>query len=455
MISAATSIQANSKQLLGARGLLLALALLSIPGLSRASYQVWCNNTQTADTDAASVFGETRPVGQTNPTRFHAGTDVSNSPCNVPGNSIQPIESGVVQVTGVPSCASHCVRIRSFNGLHAFDYIHLNVTTGLVDGSTVTAGSSILGKLQDLGGGAAHLHLNEIIKVGSTGYRVNPQRFNSLQFSDSDVPGFYSFTEGAVTNDIILVQDGTQTPFRFRSDSFFLKGNIDVMSSINDDGSQPRKGVYLVDSSQVAPGFSCNSLNNSPNVAFDTLHDSPSSTTADVQTMYFEQFTNSNGFYPTNWKINGNPTLETQTSSLNTDILPEGQRQVCVSAMGYPQGPVRSTSVNAVIDRTAPAITFKDTSGNTFTNATSSNVIVVQGNDSVSASGIYSIQLTGVSYSSTNYVSGVHATASNQFPDSSVLADGQYTATVCDLADNCASASFIIGRGQFLVENAA
>src|SRR3569832_2097179 len=105
-----------------------------------------------------------------------------------------------------------------------------------------------------------------------------------------------------------------------------------------------------------------------------------------------------------------------------------------------PPGSSLRTSVNIVIDNTPPSITLS-AGGAPFAVATATPVVTVAAADNF---GIQYIKLEGVSYSSTNYVSGVQTSAQNTFPDSGVLADGSYTATVVDLAGNVQTQNLFI-----------
>lgn len=311
-----------------------------------------------------------------------------------------------------------------------------------------------------------HLHLNEIYGLGLVNcenggtncYRINPQRENAMVFVDHDIPSFAAFDVGSVTNEeIIPVQftgagpEGgqTPTPFMFMSNTFFLKGEVDVLAAVHNVGTEFRKGVYMVDEQPLAAGQSCNALNINPgpNIAFNTLFDGATATN-DILTTYFKQFTNSNGAIATNWQINNNPSQQTQNSSWNTNVFPEGARQVCVSATSYPRGTTRSQGQNVVIDRTPPIATLTDSADVPFTFATSSTTIKVVGTETVSASGIYTLNLAGPAFNQTSTNTSVTTSYSATFPiGGGTLADGQYSATVCDLAGNCTSDALTMRLG--------
>ena len=164
-------------------GIFLALSIQ--PPTALATYQVWCGSVQVSATNISSVFGEIRddsdpPDGK--PDRFHAGVDIANGPCQTAGANVMPIDSGTVQVTNIPTCTSHCIRIYSLNASRAFDYVDIDVPLGFVDGSTVTAGTTIIGHIQNLGADT-HLHLNEIRRIGETKFLANPQRPNAVVFN--------------------------------------------------------------------------------------------------------------------------------------------------------------------------------------------------------------------------------------------------------------------------------
>jgi hypothetical protein len=320
-----------------------------------------------------------------------------------------------------------------------------------VSGGTVTVGQTV-GQIQNLDEGP-HLHLNEI-QVSPLDLRINPQRVGGMLFSDADQPQFKSITVGSVSNDIILVPqyggtgapgDQTYTPFNYVGGTFYVSGEVAVMVGITDGVVQTRKGVY-----SAMPGFSVagNSqfLSGPPNISFDTLFDGAERTTLAVRTIYFSQNTNSNTFFPTNQKINGNPYLEAWPNTWNTAGL-SGQYSVCVYSQGYPQATKYRDCTNAYIDSVQPAMIFEDSNNIPWSNqtATSSTTIVVAGSDT--GSGVYNITVQGpagfTTQSSTNPSPGP-SNPSYAPTFTGLTVDGQYTATVTDLAGNQASLSFIV-----------
>lgn len=400
-------------------------ALWAMSAQDAHAYQVSCSGSPLTAT-ITSVLGEPRPASVGVPDRFHGGVDVTE--CNSL-NSVQAIEGGTVRTT--TACGgSTCIRVVASNG-HAFDYVHINPTVSI--GATVTAGQT-LGAIVN---GGDHLHLNEIQPLGTSNFRVNPQRPGALVFSDGNQPEFVPTTIGAVTDQsIIPVQEGTATPFTYRGSTFYVKGSVDVFINARDGSS--RKGLYEVG---ARPRTAGHLFSGQINLTFNNLHDN-GGTAGEVQTLYYYRNSDSDTFIGTNKKINDNPAQQVQDSTWNTDLELPGAVQLCGNLTDYPQGHAREQCVNVVIDRTAATITMSN-AGGTVANggATSTATITIAGTDS---GGIQTIKLEGPSYSSTSYVSGVQMSAQVTFPDSGTMGDGSYTATVTDLAGNAAEAGFEI-----------
>ena len=394
-------------------------------------------------------MGEPRPTSGAI-TRFHAGVDVTNPDCKTIDNTIEAIEGGRIATT-TPGCESGaaCFRITTLDGQHAFDYVHVDLDPSLSNGSIVQAGD-LVGEVQDPPGSIPpHLHLNEIQRVGFTYLRINPQRPGALDFREpTDRPTFdTSVTYGGVNEPLILVPeytgngadgDQTYTPFRYRSNTYYVTGAVDALISAN-DGTIQRKGLWGVGLFPQTAGYL---YSGQINISMDTLADTESDL-YDVKTIYLQRNTMSITFFGMNKKLNGTAGQQATDGAWQTGAEIPGAVSVCAKITDYPQGNVNQLCRNAYIDRSAPTITMTNAGGTVADGgATSTTTITIAGTDS---GGIYSIKLEGgVSYSSTNYPSGVQTSAQNTFPDSSGLTDGSYTATVVDLAGNSAQARFTI-----------
>lgn len=401
-------------------------------------------------------MGETRgedPSNPEKPTRFHAGVDIGDAPCAVLNATVEAIEDGVISVPPTPGCkaSAPCRRVTSLDGKHAFEYV--DIASSLSSGTIVHKGDKVGNITNGPGSEGLHLHLNEIIKVGSW-YRINPQRLNALDFADSDTPTFYQVTIGSVTNDIVLVPkfqgtgyDGDQsyTPFNFQGNKFFVKGTVAAMVALNDDNAWGlRKGVYLTDLVPQFGAFGCGGSNLKPNIAFETLFDHETST-HDIRTLYFEDFTNSRGMFPNNLKVS-RPGQDATTDAWYTDGKREGAYKVCVNAAGYPQGPIHYTFVNAVVDRTPPLVGFTDVNHSTFSFATSSTTVIVVSSDTLPEAGVFTISLSSpgaATQTSTN--TSVTQSYAATF---SGLTDGQYTSVATDFAGNRSQADFLVDTVQ-------
>ena len=408
------------------------------------AYQVSCDGLPQIVTSISSVMGEPRPISGAI-TRFHAGIDITNIDCKTIDKSVEAIQGGKIATT-TPGCepGAACFRITAPNG-HAFDYVHVNLLGSLTNGSIVEAGDQV-GTIQDPPLLPPHLHLNEIYRHGLLNLRVNPQRPGALDFQEpTDRPTFDPLTVGSVNDALILVpeytgpgNDGDQTysPFTYRNNIFFVRGSVEALISAN-DGTVQRKGLWGVGLFPQTAGYL---YPGQINISMDTLADMDTMI-SDVRTIYLQRNTLSNTFFGMNKKLNSTAGQQAVDGAWQTDTETPGTVTVCAKITDYPQGNTAQRCRNVIIDRMPPAITLK-ASGSPFTVATNIPIVTVEAIDT--GSGIYSIKLDGVSYSSTNYVTGVQTTASNQFPDASSLVDGEYTATVVDLAGNSASAAFTV-----------
>lgn len=422
-----------------------------------ASYMIRCQNTNLSNPTITSTLGEARPAGQffRTPTRFHGGVDTSDC---LTGHTVQAIYSGTVTVSN--GCRDgNCLRVWD-TPTHAFDYVHVNSTP--TPGSYVIAGSSTVGTIVG-GANGNHLHLNELIKIGNTVFRVNPQRAGALTYLDSQAPVFVSTNIGAVQGEsIFLAEDrgvmgeGQLTPnlFRFRSNTWYVQGHVDALVAGRDEpavtvSGVTRKGIYEIAAAPRTAG----SLGAAPKIVMNNFNDSGGGAT-NASTIYYRRNANSDTHIATNLRINDTPNLIATNSYWDTNAELPGPVQFCVVMMDSKGNTTVPSCVNAYIDRSAATIIMSNAGGAVADGgATSTATITIAATDS---GGIYSMKLekSDVSYSSTNYVSGVQTSAQNTFPDSGVLTDGQYTATVVDLAGNSAQASFTIGCKPFLVENA-
>lgn len=434
---------------LGAGCLLLAVD-------SQATYQVYCNSSFQA-TPITSTFGEPRQdAGWTRPNRFHAGVDITGQ-CSAAA-TVKPIEGGKAYL-GSAACEDQnaCIRVVNQTTGHAFDYEH--VTPSIADGAIVTT-ATIIGTIQNLGT-STHLHLNEIIRVGNQNFRVNPQFQNRLDYLDNDRPTFVSVTVGSESDQVVIVKPGTDSSpvtFRKRSGNYYVSGQATIFATARNGSS--RKGLFSV-SSDADPirlvGASA-ALPTGTSLGFNYLVDGASDPN-DVQRIYWKRHANPGGsitFIPTNLFLGG---ISPQAASgrWDTALGFQGPQEVCATAVDHPQPNAHSDTTfpcaDVVVDNTGPTINMSNAGGTVADGgATSTATITIAPTDS---GGIYSITVAGVSYSSTNYPSDVQTAPSNTFPDSGTLADGSYTVTVIDLADNQASASFTIWRKPFLDEGRA
>lgn len=434
------------------------LLLTSIDANAFGPYYAGCNGFQDEAQDIASVFGESRvDSGYTIPNRFHAGIDIDDSNCGVQGHSVEAIEAGYVTVPPFPSCKSGgpCIRITSIDGSHAFDYVDI---TSTFTAHTYVGKGDTFGQIANAGEGS-HLHLNEIQGLGVSPncgssnpqpncFRINPQRPNGLQFFDSDAfPNFIALTIGGVDSDIVLVphsppiEGGANpvSPFPYIDGTFYVSGQVDILETAT--AGSKRKGLYQVGAYVDEPGAL---FNKKGNITFNTLLDK-GGISNDVQNIYFSQngtsTSGSNTFFGTNFLINNAPGFQTQVQSWDTTQEQGGPTSLCGYIKSFPQGFNLASCLNVVIDNSAPSISalpglIGDGS------ITKHNVITITGD--APNSGIYSIELTGISYSSTSYVDGILTYSSNTFPDSGVLADGVYSAKVTSLSGLTNSLTFTI-----------
>lgn len=420
-------------------------AWLASVGSVNAAYQTRCNGSNISNPTITSVLAEARPAGSffETPTRFHGGTDVAD--CHT-GDTVQAIYSGTV--TATTACTDgNCTRVWD-SPTHAFDYVHVNNTPSI--GSYVIAGSSTVGTIVG-GADGNHLHLNEILRMGASPFRVNPQRPGAMTFSDTQTPLFISTNIGSVQGQsIFLAEDlgvsgeGLYVPilFRFRNNTWYVKGRVDALVATRDEPAVTvsgitRKGVYEVNAAARTSG----SYDAPPKIAMNNLQDNGGSN-LDAATIFYQRNTNSDTYFGTNLKINDNPAILTANSYWDTGVELPGFTQFCVTVKDIKGNSTAPTCVNAAVDNSAPSISMSNAGGTvTDGGATSTGTITIAPTD---AGGIYSITVAGVSYSSTNYPSGVQSSPSNTFPDSSVLANGSYTATVVDLAGNSTSNGFNI-----------
>jgi hypothetical protein len=285
-----------------------------------------------------------------------------------------------------------------------------------------------------------------------------------MVFTDSDLPEFVTQNIGGTYAKVVLVphlpptEGGANPPVPFNDvdNIFFVSGQVDILATAN--SGTARKGLYQVGAFIQDVGYL---FQQKGNITFNTLQDARASET-DVQNIYFSQNgTSSNGsntFFATNFLINNVSGYQTRVQTWNTTAEQQGQTTLCGSAKNYPQGLYAENCFPVFIDNTSPTMTFEDSSDTPWPNqtATSSNTIVVAGNDA--GSGVYTITLTqtaGGSYTatSTNTAPGPDSPAySASFPiGGGTLADGAYTATVTDLAGNTAQASFNRETASFLV----
>lgn len=435
----------------GRRALPVAAIILFGARSAGLAYQVNCSATQTpgnlfSPSQISSVFGEARCTGGApcTPDRFHGGVDIPQCVANY---FVRPILGGTVRLTG-PFCGNtpvaDCLRIESAG--QSFDYEHVLWDTFVADGTQVTT-STVIGKIDPATPGGAHLHLNEIINYGGGTLRINPQFQDQLSYTDADRPDFSTATVGVVVDaPIVMIRAGTESnpqAFLYRNGEFYVNGHVDILVTGRNGSS--RKGVFRVftDADPIVNSFGVD-FNPITTIAFGQMRDGQTPA-ADVQRVYWKRSSWADTYIPTNIYLGGGP-LGPQSADAFWDTTADTAetRQVCVWLADHPppQSHTKSRCEIVVVDNITPLLTLQDTSSNTFTTATSTNIVVVKGDDS--SSGIYAIGLVGVSYSSWHYVNGVQTSASNTFPDSGALADGLYTAYVVDLASNVTSAQFQI-----------
>ncbi len=282
--------------------------------------------------------------------------------------------------------------------------------------------------------------------------RINPQSAGHLQFVDSDLPVFVPVDIGSISDQAIIpIKMGTEVSpvnFPFVSGKYYVSGGVDILASARDGAN--RKGVFVVGTNATPLLFGTNvseTLYGQGALSFRYLNDAGADP-ADVQRVYYYHGLNpdpdgSDIYIPSNF-YTGGVTPQAMQGRWATDVGFQGTNNLCVNLQDHPQPGqnLANECVDVVVDNTPPSILLKDVAGNVFNNATSSNVIVVEGD--VPGSGVYSINLVGVGYSSTNYVSGVQPSASNTFPDSGVLSDGQYVATVTSLSGEVSQIKFFV-----------
>jgi hypothetical protein len=430
------------------------------------AYKANCSTSQVVGnpfiaTQINSEFSEARPAtqGVVTPTRFHGGIDIGDT-CSE-NNFVRPIEAGVIYTTSTAcESATVCTRVVAPSG-HAFDYEHVVWNTFITNGQSVDT-TTVIGKIDLKTNGGNHLHLNEVIKTGSVNTRVNPQLPNRLEYSDSDTPQFSTATVGSVVDQpIIFIHGGSESSpveFLLRNGYFYVSGGVDILATANfhdNTGKAKRKGVYSVatDAVPVARGGFL-IYSRGTNLPFDFLQDG-ASVVGDVQSVYYQRQVIADTYLPMS-QFTGPNTPQAQYGAWATAFIPDQVTSVCATVQDHPQPGQHPAQqcVNTYVDNTAPSTPTFTSAGAAFTVATATPIITVTATDS---GGIYSIKIdNGVSYSSTNYPSGVQTAASNQFPNSSTLPNGTYAVTVVDLAGNVNSNScFMVGTTRFLVESAA
>jgi hypothetical protein len=291
------------------------------------------------------------------------------------------------------------------------------------------------------------LHLNDLIKVGPSYIRVNPQFQGRLEYIDTDTPEFEVASIGNITDKkIILIEEGTQASpqtFEFRNFRYYVRGNVDILATARD--GDERKGLYRVGSN--ARPITVPNLNfdfpPERTLEFGYLLDMGVPVSS-VKTIYYYRWAHADTYMVSN-EFFGPTAPQVADRTWGTSGAREGAYNLCVILQNHPPQPGFSTLTECTgvwIDNAAAAITMSN-SGGTVTDggATSTATITIAGTD---AGGIKTIKLEGPSYSSTSYVSGVQTSAQATFPTGGSLADGSYTATVTDLAGNAAEANFNI-----------
>lgn len=425
------------------------LLLIAMP--SSATYQVYCGTSQSQVTSISSVFGEARPSSAPGfRYRFHTGVDL---PAQCPdGTSVKAIKAGTVQF--VPECATSdqdkCRRVLAADGT-TFDYIHLDPTTVISTGGSVGFGAFVGTVLN------GPLHLAETYTLGGTRYAINPQRTGALDFIDNDTIATKLLTVGPVTDSVIpivesaLDEDGVQTstvPFLKMNNTYFIKGDADVLLTASGKpgscGSSCRKGLFIYGYEILGGGPPLQLLKSGlSNIASWTIYDDQNHAKDGTDIVFFSRNDSSITDFASNMKINGNPAYQAGDDTWDTTAGPNGAVRICGRIKNFPgpDGTELIDCVDGVVDNLPPTVTFTDTGGNPFSNATSSTSIIVVGNDPVSASGVYTVNLVGPSLNQTSTNTSVTQSYSATF---SSLADGQYTATVTDLAGNSASNTFVV-----------
>lgn len=341
------------------------------------------------------------------------------------------------------------MRVTNTSTGRAFDYVH--VIPSVSEGQTVTAGQQI-GTIQLAADDGNHLHLDE--RPSSLTPLVNPQTTGRLEWSENDPPQFSDTVGLSEEQDVVLIQSGTEASpvaFRYRNGKFYVRSGVDILATVR--RVSDRKGVYIIgaDAYPIKIGDG-QPFEGALTNTFQYLNDA-AAVSAEVQTIYWKRHSSpaADTYIPSNLYFGGN-TPQTMNARWVSDLAFQGPQTICVTAKDnpWPNSHQAQSCPSVVVDNTGPEINMSN-AGGTVANggATSTATITIAPTDS---GGIYSMTVAGVSYSSTNYPSGVQTSPSNAFPDSGTLADGSYTVTVEDLAGNQASVSFIIGRDQFLVE---
>jgi hypothetical protein len=330
------------------------------------------------------------------------------------------------------------------------------VSTSLpaVGSTTTIAAGTFVGTV--LGGFS--LHLQEGIGLAGSAYRVNPQRPNALDFDHSGAPTFTQTSiTGASNQSVILLPKSSNYPaglqsnptaFEYRSTTYFVKGNVDVLVAASGGSGQSsdRKGVF-------SAGYTLSPQAKRPasyNISFMQVPDGPTNPD-DYWTVYLSSNPTGITHIASNQKLNGYPGIETLDASWDTnDNYPDGLAQVCGVIKDFPNGHInQSACVAAVVDNTPPIITMSN-SGGIISNggATSTPTISVAVDATPIQSGVDRIVVTQTSggvYSDTQTYGGVVTPAFATFPlAGGNLADGQYAVAACDLAGNCSSNAFIV-----------
>lgn len=453
----------NSNRRILNRGL-ACIGLLAMPVFASA-YRADCSTSTTGGsspfttTQIPSVFGEARgPLSAGRPTRFHAGIDIGNNCAE--NRKVFAIEGGRVTlgIPTLPSCNTgssvvECVRVYNTSTGRAFDYVH--VIPSVTEGQTVTAAQQI-GTIQLGVDDGNHLHLDD--RPSSLSPLINPQISGRLAWSENDPPEFSGTIGLSEEQEVVLIQSGTEASpvaFRYRNGKFYIRSGVDILATVRRQSD--RKGVFIIGSDaypiKIGDGQPFVGALTS---AFQYLNDAPA-VASEVQTIYWKRHPNPAGSdtYIASNLYFGGTTPQVMNSRWLSDLAFQGPQTICVTAKDnpYPNIHQAQSCPSVVVDNTGPEINMSNAGGSVADGgATSTGTITIAPTD---PGGIYSITVAGVSYSSTNYPSGVQTSPSNTFPDSSVLADGSYVATVTDLAGNSTSNGFIIGRGQSLVENCA